>query len=298
LWEALADRYKDNPWVAGYNPLNEPGDSSGERLEPFYRRLVGAIRSVDSNHILFLDGNKHGTTFAMFKEPWENTVYSLHDYALAGFPDSGDYPGISRGEYVDKDYLRSKFLERSDYMRRTGTPIWVGEFGPVYTGDPSRDEMRFDVLRDQLDIYSEFGANWSLWTYKDIGLQGIRFVDPESPYLQLVDPVLKKKAVFGVDAWGSTGEGVTDLVDPIKERIKKDFPSFNPPPWGVDSYVDTLIRHIMFAEPMAQEFAELFRGIGVEEAELLAGSFAFTNTLERKELAGIIRADAARDCQG
>jgi endoglucanase len=24
LWEALADRYRDQPWVAGYNPLNEP----------------------------------------------------------------------------------------------------------------------------------------------------------------------------------------------------------------------------------------------------------------------------------
>src|SRR5688572_18641547 len=24
LWEQMADRYKDNPWVAGYNPINEP----------------------------------------------------------------------------------------------------------------------------------------------------------------------------------------------------------------------------------------------------------------------------------
>ena len=24
LWEALADRNKGNPWVAGYNPVNEP----------------------------------------------------------------------------------------------------------------------------------------------------------------------------------------------------------------------------------------------------------------------------------
>lgn len=26
LWERIADRYKDNPWIAGYNPLNEPCD--------------------------------------------------------------------------------------------------------------------------------------------------------------------------------------------------------------------------------------------------------------------------------
>ncbi len=26
LWERIAERYRANPWVAGYNPVNEPGD--------------------------------------------------------------------------------------------------------------------------------------------------------------------------------------------------------------------------------------------------------------------------------
>lgn len=26
LWEQLAEHYKENAWVAGYNPLNEPCD--------------------------------------------------------------------------------------------------------------------------------------------------------------------------------------------------------------------------------------------------------------------------------
>ena len=34
LWENLADRYKDNPWVAGYNLLNEPSDPSGPGHRP------------------------------------------------------------------------------------------------------------------------------------------------------------------------------------------------------------------------------------------------------------------------
>ena len=41
LWQALAERYRGNAWVAGYNLLNEPGDSSGEVVGPFYERLVG-----------------------------------------------------------------------------------------------------------------------------------------------------------------------------------------------------------------------------------------------------------------
>ena len=43
LWEALAEHYRGNPWVAGYNPVNEPGDAVGEAIGPFYRRLEAAI---------------------------------------------------------------------------------------------------------------------------------------------------------------------------------------------------------------------------------------------------------------
>ena len=36
LWEVLAEHYKDNPWVAGYNLLNEPSDPSGMVVGSFY----------------------------------------------------------------------------------------------------------------------------------------------------------------------------------------------------------------------------------------------------------------------
>ena len=57
LWEAIADHYRGNRWVAGYNLLNEPADESRSVVGPFYRRLVTAIRAVDPDHTLFLDGN-------------------------------------------------------------------------------------------------------------------------------------------------------------------------------------------------------------------------------------------------
>ncbi len=290
LWEVLAERYRDNGWVAGYNPLNEPSDPSGAKLTAFYERLRDAIRAIDPHHILFLDGNRQGTVFDDFAEPWENTVYTLHDYALAGFPDSGDYPGISRGQWVDKAALEAKFLERSAYMRGTGTPIWVGEFGPVYTGDQARDDQRYQVLIDQLDLYDQYDAGWSLWTYKDIGLQGLRYLGPDSPYCRLIEPITRKKARLGVDSWGSTDEGLRDLIEPIDRRLAEEFPQFDPAPFGRTSYVHTLIRHIMFAEPMVAEFAQLFAGLSVDQAQALADCFAFGQTQERTRLAEILRA--------
>jgi len=52
---ADTQHYKDNTWVAGYNPLNEPTDSEHTRLLAFYDRVEKAIRAIDPDHILFLE---------------------------------------------------------------------------------------------------------------------------------------------------------------------------------------------------------------------------------------------------
>jgi aryl-phospho-beta-D-glucosidase BglC (GH1 family) len=56
LWKQIASRYRDHPWVAGYNPLNEPTDKTHVKLLNFYDRVVKAIRSVDPDHLSKLQG--------------------------------------------------------------------------------------------------------------------------------------------------------------------------------------------------------------------------------------------------
>jgi endoglucanase len=48
--------------------------------------------------------------FHMFSQPLPNAVYTNHDYALPGFIDGGPYPGVSRGEYVDKEVLHELYF--------------------------------------------------------------------------------------------------------------------------------------------------------------------------------------------
>ncbi len=270
LWEALADRFKDNPWVAGYNPVNEPGDVTDRVIGPFYQRLHDAIRAVDPRHVLFLDGNRYSNQFDMFGDPLPNSVYALHDYLPPGMVDGGDYPGTTRGEHYDRDVVEKWFLERSEYMRRTGTPIWVGEFGPVYTGDPARDEQRYRLLQDQLGTYREHQASWSIWTYKDIGLQGLVSVAPDAPYLRQIRPVLDKKARLGVDQWGSVDAGVRHVMEPLERLFEAEFPDFQPYPSGQHQWIHVLVRHILLAEPLVDDFGACFAGLGAEEVEALA----------------------------
>lgn len=86
LWEQIAARYKDNPWVAGYNPLNEPCDPEHVRLPAFYERVEKAIRAIDPDHILWLDGNTFAMEWKGFDKVLPNCVYAMHDYSVGHFP--------------------------------------------------------------------------------------------------------------------------------------------------------------------------------------------------------------------
>ncbi len=289
LWQAIAERYSDRPSVAGYNPVNEPADPSGELIGPFYQRLERAIRAVDPRHVLFLDGNRYSTDFSMFGDPLPNTVYTAHDYALPGIATDGVYPGVTHGEHFDRDVLEQTFLRRTEFMRRTGTPIWIGEFGPMYTGEPERDASRYQILRDQLDIYRRHGASWALWTYKDVGLQGLVYARTDSPYLRQIAPALAKKVRLGADSWGGSDREIRQILDPVEELFDKEFPNFNPFPWGRRAWINLLVRHILLAEPLIGDFARCFTGVTPDQAEALAGSFAFDACARREDLAAVLR---------
>lgn len=292
LWEAIADRYRDRPDVAGYNPINEPSDPTGEVLPGFYARLERAIRAIDARHILFLDGNKYSTDFSAFEsmsEPFPNTVFTAHDYALPGITSATSYPGLTRGEYFDRGVLEQTFLRRTEIMRRTGTPIWIGEFGPVYTSDRAQDPWRFQLLRDQLEIYRDYGASWALWTYKDIGLQGLVHARADSEYVELIRPVLELKERLGVDSWGGSDAGVREILDPIDAVFDREFPDYAPWPWGRQPHIALLVRHILLAEPLAERFGDRFRGVSEEDARRLASSFRLAQCTERAGLTGLLR---------
>jgi endoglucanase len=290
LWCALAEHYRDEPWVAGYNLLNEPGDQSGEVVGPFHDRLVAAIREVDPEHIVFVDGNTYSTDFSIFGEPYENAIYACHDYARPGMSFGGPYPGVTHGQWVDRDVLEETFLERTRFQRETGTPIWVGEFGPVYTGDPRLDEMRYQVLADQLDIYDRHDAGWSLWTYKDVGLQGVVHTAAGSAYMRRFDDLIAKKRRLGVDAWGSTRTEVPEAVEPIHELIAREFPGWVPYPWDARGTADDIVRYVLLAQAMLPEYAERFRGLGDEELDALADSFSLAHCVRRARLCDMLAA--------
>ena len=313
LWEALAARYAKNPWVAGYNPLNEPADPSGKVVSEFYRTVVNAIRKVDEEHIIFLDGNRYGMDFQVFGDPEPNTIYSVHDYPAPAYMPHSRYPGYchlthilepeqgktygvgltdrrgSSDQYFDKEVIEEGFLGRSKYMRETGTPIVVGEFNAIFTGDGELDTMRLQLLADQLDIYKKHNASWIYWGYKDIGLASPLSVGQDSEWLRRIRPVVEKKARLGVDLWGGRLDRIDHIMKPLRELFAAEFPGYSPFPFGSEFMINRLVPQILLAEAMLPEFGERFRGMTEEDIDEMMKSFRLENCQPRKELLELIR---------
>ena len=293
IWEAIARRYKGNPGVAGYNPINEPYDPSELCIMPVYRRLVDAIQAIDPDHLIFLEGNRYSQDFHMFGDPWPGVVYTNHDYALPGLVDGATYPGINRGRYFDKEILEEIFVARSKYMFDHKMPVWVGEFGPVYTGDPAADAVRYQVLRDQLDIYKHYSASWAIWLYKDIGLQGVVHAAADSPWRRRLAAFMEKKARLGADSWGSRDTGIRQVMDPLHSLVATEFPGWQPGPFGATRHVNRFVRFMLIAEALLPEFAALFQGLSEAEIDELMQSFLLRNCTVRQELAETLAAHAS-----
>jgi len=84
IWRKIAERYKDEVWIGGYDLLNEPAwnlPSNNQPLRDLYIRITDTIRAVDNNHLLFIEGNWFATDFNGLTPAWdENMAYSFHKY--------------------------------------------------------------------------------------------------------------------------------------------------------------------------------------------------------------------------
>jgi hypothetical protein len=142
------------------------------------------------------------------------------------------------------------------------------------------------LLHDQLEIYAEHSASWSLWGYKDIGGQGVVYARPDSPWRQRILPITEKKAKLGVDGWGSTDDAVRQIMAPVEQTFAAEYPNFNPFPFGLADWLTLLVRSILLAEPMLEDFERCFTDIEDDHTLIeLADSFRFDKCNVRDALA-------------
>jgi endoglucanase len=195
LWEMLANRYKDEPMIAGYDLLNETVLDNDALLNEFYRETIKAIRSVDKNHILFIEGNRWAQDIAMlddFKD--DNWVFSVHFYEPMEYTftliQHMDYPVKSGSGEWDIKTMRQRMEQQAKVAHGRGRPIHVGEFGVNYRNGHSHEDL---YVKDLIQVFNDLGFNWNYWTYKAVksGLfpDGILSYYPNPPWVFRLGPV-------------------------------------------------------------------------------------------------------------
>jgi len=286
LWGFLASHYRDNPAIAGYNVLNEPVCPVRGALPAVYRRIISAIRKVDRNHALFLEGNWFSTDFSELSPRLDgNTVFSSHNYSPPGFAD-GPYPGVIGGVRYDRVRLLKDDTARTSFMRRHKVPAWVGEFGAVYRGT-ARDESRTRLVDDSISVYEELMAHWTIWTYKDIGMMGTAYVRPDSEWMHRTRKVRALKDRIGCDTWGARSSvcrrTIAGLVRGVR-RVAGRAVNARKLEWDANR----MISGLLVSEALAEPFAEQFRGMNEKAIDRMMQSWAFRNCAVREPLARVI----------
>jgi endoglucanase len=311
LWEEIARRYRGNPTIAGYNVMNEPVTNAPrgrfgnmtytpdwDALNRVYRRVVNAIRAVDPDHIIFLEGDYFSSRFAGLDAPFaDNLVYSSHNYTAAGFG-PGPYPGIIGGQYWDRNKQVEVFQahEGTQYAQQHHVPLWAGEFGSVYNGPAAEIPDRLRALDDQIDVFEQFGVHWTTWTYKDVGVMGWVMLHPESDYMQLIAPVLEAKRQLDTDFWMGwlpstpAKEMVRNLAQLVEEVLADpDIESQANYRYltqaALDGYVGSLMQPI---------YAKRFKGMSETEIDRVLQSFALKNCRPMQGLIEVLKKHMAR----
>jgi endoglucanase len=285
LWEEFARRYRGEAYVAGYNVMNEPDADEVDWLNHFYRRVTESIRAIDTNHIIFLEGNHYSQQFDKLDPPFDtNTVYSSHNYVE---PMDGMYPGLFKGEAFDRERIERDYRNRASFILRNKVPNWVGEFGCIYE-NPAITESNQRVMNDMIDIIEAHGHHWSIWTYKDIGLMGSVLVNPESDWMQRTQPIRSIKTNLRCDSWIERSPVPIDtFIHQIAEYSAKLLPLSNDNDliWKLQQGIQDGI----LTQVLVPAFSEVFRGLNETEIDHIMQSFAFKNCLPRQELVNLLR---------
>lgn len=164
LWQKLAERYKNEPYIGGYDILNEtnwgfdnPTDLHGineqknEQLRNFFISITHSIRKVDNRHIIFLEGNGFANNYNGMFPLWDNNlVISFHKY----------------GNFAKKETIQ-KYL---DYRDKYHVPLWLGESG----------ENSNTWYTNNIRLMEDNDIGWSWWQLKKMGInQPLEIKEPK-----------------------------------------------------------------------------------------------------------------------
>ena len=150
MWWEIANHYKGNTTIAGYDLLNEPtGAPSNAAVISAQAGLYTSVRSADPNHIIFIEGTWGNWDWSMLPNPssegWTNVVYEMHEYQY-----NGTQAQVEQGATNQVN----DFHNHSSY----NVPGYIGEFNDFGYAPTA---WQFST-----NVFNSAGLSWTMWSYK------------------------------------------------------------------------------------------------------------------------------------
>ncbi|MCU4675891.1 cellulase family glycosylhydrolase [Catenovulum sp. 2E275] len=122
IWRHIANRYKNEPVVWGYELINEPVLQDGREYEllPSYITMKNAIREVDNNHIIVVEGSWWGSDLS--KIDWSNPTTQAQTGISSKWDDKLVYQIHHYGPVADT-------MGRENITNHLNIPLIIGEYG-------------------------------------------------------------------------------------------------------------------------------------------------------------------------
>lgn len=174
VWRHIANRYKNEPVIWGYDLLNEPVPQDGREYEllPSMVKIRNAIREVDNNHIIVVEGSWWGSD--MSKIDWSNPTTQQRTGIRAKWDnnlvyETHHYVGGNAGAINDLN-------GRRDITNRLNIPLILGEYG----------EDTPAILRAETDWATRNIAGYFPWSFKKmIHDKSLWTIQPNNIYNQV-----------------------------------------------------------------------------------------------------------------
>ncbi len=186
MFEMLARRFKDQPAVIGFEPVNEPppgywgilhyNEWYQKQLFPFYEKVGRAVHSVDNRYLIFADicsiENQTGIWNLKLRKPEvANLVFAPHYYDMGTF-------GISWSPGGNQETMRKGVTRHKQLARKWGVPILFTEYGvSMLRDDAAQYIARLYGVFDELCLSGtvwEASMSPTLWNRRQKN-----FLDPE-----------------------------------------------------------------------------------------------------------------------
>ena len=208
LWKAIADHFKNEPVIMGYDLVNEPGVSTDRvQWQQLAQQLVDAIRSVDSHHPVIVErvNSIHGKwvnddNMNFFTVNDKNVIYEFHIYDPYFYThqhspwddkmrnrDGGVWPDASNNH--TRTFLEQDIEQYLAWGEKHQVPLYLGEWG-LYKANYESDRGGLNWVKDMIAVINQHKITNTYHVYheENFGIyRGDGKIDPQNANQALIN---------------------------------------------------------------------------------------------------------------